>query len=167
MKVRVEPVILLLIIRRVIGGFQDQTDRHEITLKVSDSIFFVMADVNKTEMILNNLIKNAIKYSPDGGRIWVEVIFPGNGEVGINIIDEGVGIPEEHIEKIFGPFYRVDAGDDRKIYGHGLGLHISKRLVELQGGRIWVRSQEGTGSCFTFTLPTVQESEFAEEELEV
>ena len=167
MKVREEPVILLPIIRRVIGGFQDQTDRHEITLKAPDSIPFVMADVNKTEMVLNNLIKNAIKYSPDGGRIWVEVIFPGNGEVGIHIIDEGVGIPEEHIEKIFGPFYRVDAGDDRKIYGHGLGLHISKRLVELQGGRIWVRSQEGTGSCFTFTLPTVQESEFAEEELEV
>jgi PAS domain S-box-containing protein len=167
MKVREEPVILLPIIRRVIGGFQDQTDRHEITLKAPDSIPFVMADVNKTEMVLNNLIKNAIKYSPDGGRIWVEVIFPGNGEVGINIIDEGVGIPEEHIEKIFGPFYRVDAGDDRKIYGHGLGLHISKRLVELQGGRIWVRSKEGTGSCFTFTLPTVQESEFAEEELEV
>ena len=162
-RVREEPVTLLPIVRRAIRHFQDETDRHRIMLKAPEFVSFVMADSNKIEMVLNNLLKNAIKYSPDGGRILIEIIDVANGEVVINVIDEGIGIPEEHLDKIFGRFYRVDSGDDRKVYGHGLGLHISKRLVELQGGRIWVQSKEGQGSCFSFTLPVVNESDIIEE----
>ncbi len=82
----------------------------------------------------------------------------------INVIDEGIGIPQEHMDKLFGRFYRVDASDGRKVYGHGLGLYISKHLVELQGGHIWARSRQGRGSCFSFTLPIVTESETPQEE---
>jgi PAS domain S-box-containing protein len=164
-KVREEPVTLLPIVRRAIRSFQAQTDRHQIMLKAPDLVPFVMADSNKIEVVLNNLLKNAIKYSPDGGRILIEVADMANGEIVVNVIDEGIGIPLEHHDKIFDRFYRVDAGDDRKFYGHGLGLHISKRLVELQGGRIWVRSRKNQGSCFSFTLPIVKESEIPEEEL--
>jgi PAS domain S-box-containing protein len=162
-KVRQEPITLLPIVREIIRTFQEQTDRHQLLLKAPDFVPFVMADRNKLEMILNNLVENAINYSPDGGRVLVEILDPANGEVVVNVIDEGVGIPTEHVDKIFDRFYRVDTGDDRKIYGHGLGLHLSKRLVELQGGRIWVKSKEGKGSCLSFTLPTVDESEIAEE----
>ena len=129
-RVREEPVTLLPILRQTIRDFQSQTDKHQIMLKVPQTIPFVLADSNKTEMVLNNLIKNAIKYSPEGGRILVEITDVMDGEITINVIDEGLGIPPEHIDKIFDRFYRVETSDDRKIYGRGLGLHISKRLVE-------------------------------------
>ena len=163
-RVRREPITLFPIIRRTIRTFQEQTDRHRFTLKAPDSVSFVMADRNKLEMVLNNLLENAINYSPDGGRVLVEIVEPTDGEIIINVVDEGIGIPKEHQDRIFDRFYRVDSGDDRRIYGHGLGLHIAKRLVELQGGRIWVQSKEGQGSCFSFTLPTVNDSEVEEEE---
>ena len=162
MRVRREPVTLLPLARQTIRTFQEQTDRHRIMLKAPDVVPFVMADHNKVEMVLNNLVENAINYSPDGGRILMEIVGPENGEITINVIDEGIGIPQEHLEKVFDRFYRVDSGDDRKVYGHGLGLYISKRLVELQGGRIWVQSREDKGSCFSFTLPVVAESRIEE-----
>jgi PAS domain S-box-containing protein len=163
-RVRQELLTLLPIVGQIIRTFQEQTDRHQLILKTPDSVPFVMADRNKLEMVLNNLVENAINYSPDGGRVLVEIVDPANGEIIINVIDEGIGIPQEHVDKIFDRFYRVDAGDDRKIYGHGLGLHLSKLLVELQGGRIWVKSKVGQGSCLSFTLPTVNDSEIAEEQ---
>ena len=79
----------------------------------------------------------------------------------VSVVDEGIGIPKENLDQVFGRFYRVDGSDGRRIYGHGLGLYISKHLVELHGGRIWVQSQEGKGSCFSFTLPVVREAEIA------
>ena len=163
-RVRQEPITLLPIVRQIIRTFQEQTEQHHLILKTPDSVPFVMADRNKLEMVLNNLVENAINYSPDGGRVLVEIMDPANGEIVISVIDEGIGIPQEHMDKIFDRFYRVDAGDDRKIYGHGLGLHLSKRLVELQGGRIWVQSKVGQGTCLSFTLPTVNDLEIAEEE---
>jgi signal transduction histidine kinase len=77
----------------------------------------------------------------------------------VSVIDEGVGIPEEHLDKVFDRFYRVDTSDGRKVYGYGLGLYISKHLVELQGGQIWVQSKVGYGSCFSFALTMVNELE--------
>jgi two-component system phosphate regulon sensor histidine kinase PhoR len=76
-------------------------------------------------------------------------------ELVISVIDEGIGISQEHLNKLFTRFYRVDGRDERDVYGHGLGLYISKHLIELQKGRIWVRSKEGRGSCFSFTLPII------------
>jgi signal transduction histidine kinase len=158
-KVREEPVTLLPTLRRLAAEFQRETDQHHLFVKAQEPIPFVMADRSKVEMVVSNLLKNAIKYSPSGGRIMIEVIDTDNGQVVVNIIDEGIGIPEEHQEKVFDRFYRVDTGDDRKIYGHGLGLHISQRLIEMQGGEIWLRSKVGQGSCFSFSLPAVQKTE--------
>jgi len=162
-RVRQEPITLLPIVRQIIRTFQEKTDRHQLMLRAPDAVPFVMADRSKLEMVLNNLVENAINYSPDGGRVMVEIVDPANGEIVVNVIDEGIGIPQEHRDKIFDRFYRVDTGDDRKIYGHGLGLHLSKRLVELQGGRIWVQSKVGQGSCLSFSLPTVDDVEILEE----
>ncbi|UCC65246.1 MAG: GAF domain-containing protein [Anaerolineae bacterium] len=167
MKLRLEPVTLLPLIRQTIRTYQEQANRHQLMLKAPRVLPFVMADQNKLEIVLNNLVENAINYSPDGGRVLIELAGPKDSEIIINIIDEGIGISEENQDRIFDRFYRVDTGDDRQVYGHGLGLHISKRLVELQGGRIWVQSKKNQGSCFSFTLPIVLEPDTAEERSEM
>lgn len=159
MKVHQEPVTLIPILRRAVRIAQDQTKQHRITLQASPAVPFVIADQSKVEIIISNLITNAVNYSPEGGRILVKVVGPQNGEMIVSVIDEGVGIAADHLEKIFDRFYRVDTSDGRKVYGHGLGLYISKCLIELQGGRIWVDSKEGYGSCFSFSLPIVEQEQ--------
>ncbi len=158
-KMQIEPVTLLPLIRHTIRVAQTQTDHHRIALQSPDQVPFVMADQNKLEIVLGNLLSNAIKYSPDGGRILVRISPPAENEITISVIDEGIGIPEEHTAKIFERFYRVDTSDGCQVYGHGLGLYIARRFVELQGGRIWVQSKQGIGSCFSFTLPTVGDTQ--------
>ena len=138
---------------------ESQTQQHHIALQIPDDLPFVMADQSKVEIVVNNLVTNAINYSPDGGRILIKVETPTDGFVTVSVIDEGIGIPDELVERVFERFYRIDTSDGRQVYGHGLGLYISKRLVELQGGQIWVRSKEGRGSCFSFTLSIVDRDE--------
>lgn len=155
MRVSREPVTLAPILKRIVRLAQAETKQHKLIVKLPKRLPFVLADHGKVEIVVNNLVTNAISYSPHGGRILVKVEGPSDGELVVSVIDEGVGIPEEHLDKVFSRFYRVDTSDGRRVYGHGLGLYISKRLVELQGGRIWVRSRERQGSCFSFSLPVV------------
>jgi two-component system sensor histidine kinase VicK len=114
----------------------------------------VQADSDKVERVLLNLLTNAIKFSPEGGTVTVEVQWteapPG---VLISVTDQGSGIPPEHLDRVFDKFYQ--AGDDlvKKTNGVGLGLYICKSIVEYHGGRIWVESTPGEGSTFQFTLP--------------
>jgi two-component system phosphate regulon sensor histidine kinase PhoR len=112
----------------------------------------VLADRERVREILLNLLDNAVKYSPQGGEIVVE-LQPTNGTVAVSVTDQGIGIPAAELDHIFERFYRVDTTDDREIYGHGLGLYIVKKLVEAHGGSIAVESTVGQGSRFTFTLP--------------
>ena len=114
----------------------------------------VQADADKVERVLLNLLTNAMKFSPEGGTVTVEVQWteapPG---VLISVTDQGSGIPPEHLDRVFDKFYR--AGDElvKKTNGVGLGLYICKSIVEQHGGRIWVESTPGEGSTFKFTLP--------------
>jgi signal transduction histidine kinase len=156
MRVQLEPLTLLPLVRHAIQVVQAQTDRHHISLRAPGTLPFVEADKSKLEIVLNNLLTNAVRYSPRGGRILVRIEQTQPSEVTISVIDEGIGIPKSHLDKLFTRFYRVDTSDGRDVYGHGLGLYISRNLVELQGGRIWVRSQEGRGSCFSFTLAAIE-----------
>lgn len=112
----------------------------------------VWADRDRLEEILANLIDNAVKYSPEGGKIELST-RESNGRLIVSVSDSGVGIPARELDKIFEKFHRVDRGDARTTYGHGLGLYISKRLIEAHGGDIWVESHIGKGSTFKFTLP--------------
>jgi signal transduction histidine kinase len=162
-KVQREPLTLLPIVRRVIRGARSHAGSRKIVLKAPASVPFVMADRSKVEIVLNNLLTNAISYSPDESRIMVRISDSSTDELVISVIDEGIGIPEQHLDRIFDRFYQVDTSDGRKVYGRGLGLYICRRLLELQGGRIWVESKEGHGSCFGFTLSIVRESEVAPE----
>jgi len=147
-----EPVTLTPLIKRTINLLKVKTDKHRFKVITSGDVPFVVGDTGKTEVILNNLLENAMKYSPEGGTIVVEVHEDGDWVV-TRVIDEGLGIPEDQLDKIFEQFHRVDSGDGQMIYGYGLGLYTSKKLTELQGGKLWVQSKLGEGSCFSFSLP--------------
>jgi PAS domain S-box-containing protein len=111
-----------------------------------------VGDPEKTRHVLSNLIDNAIKYSPDGGRIDV-IVAPEANRLRFTVRDEGLGIPESEQERIFEKFYRLDAAMSRGVGGSGLGLYICRELVRRMDGRIWVSSEPGAGSSFTFELP--------------
>jgi signal transduction histidine kinase len=120
-----------------------------------DDIPLVYADRDKLKHVLGNLIGNAIKFTPDGGRIWINFSRRGcNGEeLVVEVGDTGRGIARDHYELVFREFAQVDASPSRPHHGTGLGLAIARKLVELHSGTIWVESELGKGSRFFFTLP--------------
>lgn len=113
---------------------------------------FVEIDGDKLTQVIDNIISNALKYSPEGGKVTFR-IEEQNDSVIISVSDEGVGIPKENINKIFERFYRVDKARTRKLGGTGLGLAIAKEMVEAHGGEIWAKSKEGKGTTISFSLP--------------
>ncbi|HEX9351039.1 MAG TPA: PAS domain S-box protein [Gaiellaceae bacterium] len=115
----------------------------------------VAADRDKARQVLVNFVENAIKYSPDGGRVEVG-IDQTEGAVRFYVADEGLGIPEVEHERIFDKFYRLDPEMTRGVGGTGLGLYICSELVRRMGGRIWVQSDHGEGSTFSFELPMAE-----------
>jgi PAS domain S-box-containing protein len=128
----------------------------QIEVPASDPEVTVWADRDKVTQVLMNLIGNAIKFTPQNGRVTVAIEKNGADYIQISIADNGPGIVQEEANKIFAKFYQVDNIDRQKPKGSGLGLAISKALVELHGGKIWVESAVGRGSTFYFTLPTQQ-----------
>ena len=115
----------------------------------------VFADRDKLKHVLGNLIGNAIKFTPDGGRIWISFARRGRNadELVVEVGDTGRGIAKDHYDLIFREFAQVDASPSRTHHGTGLGLAIARKLVELHGGTIWVESQLGKGSRFFFAVP--------------
>jgi signal transduction histidine kinase len=113
----------------------------------------VHADKDKIRMLLQNLIENAIKYTPRGGSVTI-CAEPGNGEVKVSVRDTGIGVPESEKKSIFGKFYRAKNALHMESHGTGLGLFIAKQIVDQHGGKIWFESEEGKGSTFYFTLKT-------------
>lgn len=146
-----EPVDLLPLIQKVVTVQKSYTEKHQITMD-ADDLPIIVADEDKVDQILTNLISNAIKYSPRGGEITVSARRDGKG-VMFAVKDQGIGIPAEHLPRVFDHFHRVDNRNTRQVGGTGIGLTIAKHLVEAHGGRIWVESEPGKGSTFRFTLP--------------
>jgi len=112
----------------------------------------VVAEPDLIEQVLSNLVENAIKYSPRGGRITISGRREGK-QVRVTVTDEGIGIPMAKQEDIFKRFHQVDSGATRKSRGVGLGLYICKSIVEAHGGSIGFTSKFRKGSQFSFTLP--------------
>jgi signal transduction histidine kinase len=137
--------------REVVSRIQLTTTAHEISVS-RDSIGKVVADRDHLEQVLNNLLTNAIKYSPAGGQITVAVARAENG-VRISVSDQGIGIPEKELDAIFGLFYRSPDRAARDAAGMGLGLYISKEIVSRHGGQIWAESAPDKGSTFHVVLP--------------
>jgi two-component system sensor histidine kinase VicK len=112
----------------------------------------VAADVSQIGRVFENLLGNAIKFSPQGGQITVRLRDVGNGSVEVAISDQGVGIPSDKLSHIWDKYYQVDEAGARKHGGVGLGLSVVKQVVEAHGGKVWVESQLGKGSTFHFSL---------------
>jgi two-component system, OmpR family, sensor histidine kinase VicK len=111
---------------------------------------------DKVRQVLTNLIDNAVKYSPDGGRAEIK-LERRDRHVRVSIRDEGLGIPPSEQARVFEKFYRLDPDLTRGVGGTGLGLYICRELVRHMDGRVWVESAEGEGSTFFFELPLAQE----------
>ena len=156
LQLHLEPIALLPLVKGLVGSFRARTSKHRFEILAPEKLPLVLADERKVEVILGNLLENAIGYSPQGGTITVEAKEQAGEGVVVTVADEGIGVPPEHQERIFERFYRVDASDAREVYGYGLGLYIAKKLVQAQGGRIWLESEVGKGSRFSFTLPKLE-----------
>ena len=145
------PLDLAGLVERTLSPFRAMSSRHALRAKLPPSLPVVWGDPDKVEQILTNLVGNAIKYSPAGGEVLVTVERDLSG-VRISVRDQGIGMSPRDMGQLFEKFYRVDRDEVRRAGGTGLGLYITKRMVEMHGGRIWAESWPGVGSVFTFTL---------------
>jgi signal transduction histidine kinase/HAMP domain-containing protein len=150
-----EPVLLARLAHRVVEEIASRARRHEFTLDFPPSFPVVEADIRYMEQALRNLVENAVKYSPEGGKVAMTGEVK-DGKLVVSVSDEGIGIPPEHQDKVFERFYRVDSASTRNTPGSGLGLSITKGHIEAHGGEVWVESTAGKGSKFHFSLPLDQ-----------
>jgi signal transduction histidine kinase len=156
MNLDLQPVQLLRIVDQTIAGIRTST--HHFERQVPEDLF-VMADSRRLRQVLHNLLENAVKYSPQGGPIRV-VVRAAEAEVIVSVIDRGVGIPRHQWDRVFRPYQRADTARSHGIAGTGLGLAICKGIVEGHGGRIWVESELGQGTVFSFSLARALEGSF-------
>lgn len=131
---------------------QDETKKYEIIRDYPITPIWVEIDTDKLTQVIDNIMNNAIKYSPDGGTITVS-IKTTDEQLILSIADEGLGIPKQDLPKIFDRFYRVDKARSRAQGGTGLGLAIAKEIIKQHHGFIWAKSEYGKGSTFTIVLP--------------
>lgn len=136
------------------GSSNNPTDKKRLSQKI-----YMAVDYDFLREIINNLVGNAIKYTPEGGEIKVNVKGDAD-KVLITVADSGIGIPPEDLGHIFQKFYRVDNSQTRQIGGTGLGLYLVKQRAEALGGRVWAESDFGHGSIFYVSIPRISESEY-------
>jgi PAS domain S-box-containing protein len=151
LKLEKQPVSISKLIREVVAEAKLTAPRHQIVLNVRERLPRVNIDAKRIRQVLDNLIGNACKYSKEGSSVVVEARQEGS-ELHLSVADQGIGIPAEDLERVFDWMYRIEKRLPQEE-GLGLGLSISKGLVEAHGGRIWMESEEGKGSKCSFTLP--------------
>ena len=147
---------------------QDEEKKYELVRDYPINSVWIEIDTDKMTQVIDNILNNAIKYSPDGGKITVSMKTTDNQMI-LSISDQGLGIPKEDLPKIFDRFYRVDKARSRAQGGTGLGLAIAKEIVKQHNGFIWAKSEYGKGSTFTIVLPYDKDAvkeEIWEDELE-
>jgi signal transduction histidine kinase len=137
---------------RAVERFSTQTNKHTFKLKFARKFPVVRGDEQRLRQLLDNLISNAIKYSPDGGMIEVGGTYDSS-TVTVYVRDQGVGLSEQDQERVFERFFRVDGALSRRTQGTGLGLFLARSIVEAHGGTMRLESEPGHGSTFYFTLP--------------
>jgi len=126
--------------------------KQSLDIEIEDGLPPVHADEAKVRQVLLNLLSNSAKFTPDGGKLRVEAVRNGN-RCQVSVVDNGIGIKQKYQKRIFEAFYRVDNPLTEEKGGTGLGLALARQIVEQHGGQIWVESEYGKGSRFTFTLP--------------
>jgi signal transduction histidine kinase len=150
-----EPVELRDVVEQVVANLQEEVanKRQIVGLELQDNLSTVKGNPTRLVQVITNLVDNAIRYTPEGGKIRVRASQDGD-QIILSVSDTGVGIPTKAKDHIFEKFYRVEGPQTRELEGAGLGLAAVKSIVESHGGRVWVQSKEGQGSTFYFTLPT-------------
>jgi signal transduction histidine kinase len=155
-KIKFEPKSfnIVTLVSQITSNFvvEAQNRKHILEISNPDRAFQVFADANQTEQILTNYIGNAIKYTPNGGNIRIS-FEEQPSHILVKVSDNGIGIVEDEVGKVFQRFYRASNASCSGAGGSGLGLAIVRDLVERQGGQVWVESELGKGSIFSFSLP--------------
>jgi len=146
------PVSISSIIREAAAEARLRAPGHAIRVDIESDLPYPCIDTCRIRQVLDNLLDNAIKYSPEGTQIVVSAVRQGT-EILVSVSDRGKGIPSTELERVFQRLYRVKCEQTQDSKGVGLGLAICRGLVEAHGGRIWIASDEGRGSTVFFTLP--------------
>ncbi|WP_058309158.1 cell wall metabolism sensor histidine kinase WalK [Gracilibacillus massiliensis] len=148
-----EKIDIVPVLHHILDRFEmNKTELIDFERKIPNERIFVWVDQDKITQVTDNILSNAIKYSPEGGKISFQAVKEQN-RLRISISDQGLGIAREKLDKIFERFYRVDKARSRELGGTGLGLAISKEIIDVHHGKIWATSKEGQGTTINFTLP--------------
>ncbi len=145
------PTQLRQLIREVVDEMRMRTESHYFVVDMPPEMPQVNADSRRIRQVLTNLIGNAIKYTKRG-QITVSCEMENDFLI-VSVSDQGEGIPPEFLDKIFERFFQIDGASTRRVGGSGLGLSISRGIIQAHGGRMWVESVQGQGSTFRFSLP--------------
>ena len=169
---RFEPVEVVGLVKNISNDYVERAKKEKINFRFGSEeqlsfgeniklgpVAYGFVDINFMREILDNLIDNAFKYTPEGGSIYVNVMGD-NDRVLINVTDTGIGISSDDLTHIFQKFYRADNSDTRTIGGTGLGLYLVKQRVEAMGGKVWAESAFGEGSTFYVSLPRLSQDEY-------
>ncbi len=151
--VRREAVDLAAVLRQAVAEATARHPARTFPLEVPPTLPVIQGDARRLGQVVQNLLDNAVRYSPADGPVAVRAWRAADGGVAFAVTDRGIGIPPEHHDRIFAPFYRVPEGAMGEVNGCGLGLAICRGLVEAHGGSITVDSQPGAGATFTVRLP--------------
>jgi signal transduction histidine kinase/PAS domain-containing protein len=153
-----EPTDLITLVRRVVKRFQMTARNHRCIVEARADVLVVSIDVQRLEQVINNILNNAVKYSPQADSVQITLWedYESNCAM-VSIKDDGIGIPAHQQIRIFGRFVRADNVRAHGIHGTGLGLYLSRELVERHRGRIWFQSVEGEGTTFFIALPLLEE----------
>jgi two-component system, OmpR family, phosphate regulon sensor histidine kinase PhoR len=157
-KMNLQSVRLHSLVDRVLEDFKTQANSRRVELKNTVPELTARADADRLQQVLGNLIGNAIKYGREGGHVNVSGEMLDGAAIELCVQDDGPGIPAESLERVFERFYRVDKARSREQGGTGLGLSIVKHIVASHGGKVWVKSEPGSGAAFYFTLPLKAEA---------
>jgi PAS domain S-box-containing protein len=158
LKLKLEPVALALLAQRVVQRLDSLSPIHTVRAAAPPDLPPVLADYERLEEVLVNLVENAIKYSPKGGLVEI-IARSTSDEVIVSVTDEGIGISADDRDRLFERFSRLDSRLVSQMKGTGLGLYICKAIVEAHGGRIWAEAAPGSGSRFSFSLPREQRAQ--------
>jgi signal transduction histidine kinase len=155
MDIKAKNVSVASLVIEVVESLRPVAEKKPVDLEIGsiDANLAARADRDRIVQVLNNLIGNAVKFTPPQGKVIVAAQRDGNGWVQVSVADTGPGISPEEADKIFDEFYQIPQAVRPKIKGMGLGLTIAKKLLEMHGGKIWVQSEPGRGSTFFFILP--------------
>jgi two-component system sensor histidine kinase VicK len=151
LRLNVEEIDVGAVAGEVVARAQEHAERWEFELDVPGAGVFVEADRDKLSQVIQSLVDNAVKFSPEGGRIVISARRRAES-VEVRVVDQGIGIPRADHGRIFSKFYRAETAGPG-LQGTGLGLFLARGLLLAMGGRIWVESTEGQGSTFVFELP--------------